>query len=196
MGSILWSRRLLIGGFLGAVGLFHMLCPLQIGVVSGASMEPSFHSHQMILVDRRYYRDHPVRRGDVIIAREGDMVLIKRVYALGGDTLWTLLNSDDGELYREIIDPAMLPRVQRLMPQLPSYRLTRYTVPPGTVYVVGDNTSASVDSRQFGPIAMTEVMGRVVNAPPARTDTLLHAAVRQEGNPGPGTMPMARASLR
>jgi signal peptidase I len=196
MGSYLWSRRLLIGSFLGAVGLFHMLCPLQIGVVSGASMEPTFHSHQVILVDRRYYNDHPVRRGDVIIAREGDMVLIKRVFALGGDTLWTLLNADDGELYREIVDPAMLPRVQRLMPLLPSYRLTRYRVPPGTVYVVGDNTSASVDSRHFGPIPMADVMGRVVNAPPATSPTSLHLAGREECGPGHGTISIARASLR
>jgi signal peptidase I len=196
MGSFLWSRRLLIGGFLGAVGLFHMLCPLQIGVVSGASMEPTFHSHQVILVDRRYYNDHPVHRGDVIIAREGGMVLIKRVFALGGDTLWTLLNADDGELYREIVDPSMLPRVQRLMPLLPSYRLTRYTVPPGTVYVVGDNTSASVDSRHFGPIPVTDVMGRVVNAPPVRTATSLRAPGREECASGRGTFPVARASLR
>jgi signal peptidase I len=196
MGSFLWSRRLQIGVFLGAVGLFHMLCPLQIGVVSGASMEPTFHTHQVILVDRRYYNHHPVRRGEVIIAREGDMVLIKRVFALGGDTLWTLLNADDGELYREIVDPAMLPRVQRLMPLLPSYRLTRYRVPAGTVYVVGDNTSASVDSRHFGPIPMTDVMGRVVNAPPATTPTSLHLADREECAPGHGTIPIARASLR
>ena len=196
MGSILWSRRLLIGSFLGALGLFHMLCPLQIGVVSGASMEPTFHSHQVILVDRRYYNSHPVHRGDVIIAREGGMVLIKRVFALGGDTLWTLLNADDGELYREIVDPAMLPRMQRLMPQLPSYRLTRYTVPPGTVYVVGDNTSASVDSRHFGPIPVTDVMGRVVNAPPAKLATTLHAVGREASDPGHGTIPVARASLR
>ena len=33
----------------------------------------------------------------------------------------------------------MLPRFQRLMPMLPSYRLTRFTVPRGSVYVVGDN---------------------------------------------------------
>ena len=99
MAANLWSKRLPIAAFLGAIGLFHMLCPWQIGVVSGASMEPSFRSHQMILIDRQYYRHHPVRRGEVIILREDDAVLIKRVYALGGDTFWTLLNADDGVLY-------------------------------------------------------------------------------------------------
>jgi signal peptidase I len=159
-------------------------------------MEPSFRTHQVILIDRHYYQAHPFHRGDVIIAREGGMVLIKRVFALGGDTFWTLLNADDGQLYREIIDPSMLPRIHRLMPMLPSYKLTRFTVPQGTVYVVGDNTSASVDSRQFGPIPVGAVMGRVIHAPPATTPTTLHMAARWAGARGDGTPSLAQASIR
>src|ERR1043166_7409922 len=102
MISKLWSRRLAFGGILGALGIFHILCPLQIGVVSGASMEPTFRSRQVILIDREYYCKHPVERGDVVIVRQGDTVLIKRVFALGGDSFWTLFNTDDGELYRDI----------------------------------------------------------------------------------------------
>jgi signal peptidase I len=166
MGAFLWSRRLWVGGILAALGLLHMLCPFQIGVVSGASMEPSFHSGQVIVIDKRYYRRHPVRRGDVVILREGNAVLIKRVYALEDDTIWTLMSAEDGELYREIVEPGMLPRVRRLMPMLPFYRLTRYHVPRGTVYVVGDHTSASVDSRHFGPVPLSDLMGRVTHSPP------------------------------
>ena len=33
-------------------------------------------------------------------------------------------------------------------------------VPPGTVYVVGDDPSASRDSREFGPVSLTLVVGR------------------------------------
>jgi signal peptidase I len=195
MGSKLWSRRLMIGGVLGGLGVLHILCPLQIGVVSGASMEPSFHSRQVILIDRHYYRAHPVKRGDVVIAREGDTVLIKRVYALGGDTFWTLLNADDGQLYREIVEPGMLARMRRLMPMLPSYRLTRFRVPEGSVYVVGDNSSASIDSRHFGPISVSAIMGRVRNAPP-EADSRRGAIVRREEGTGPGTYPVSRASIR
>jgi signal peptidase I len=167
MTARLWSKRLLVAAILAALGVFHLLCPWQIGVVSGASMEPSFRSHQVILIDRGYYRHHTVRRGDVVILRADDAVLIKRVYALGGDSFWTLVNADDGVLYRDIIEPARLARMRRLLPLLPSYRLARVTVPRGMVYVVGDNTNASVDSRQFGPVPAADVLGRVRNAPPA-----------------------------
>lgn len=178
MVARVWSKRLLLSAVLAALGVFHVLCPWQIGVVSGASMEPSFRSHQIILIDRHYYRDHPLRRGDVIILHQADTVLIKRIYALGGDSFWTLLNVDDGDLYRQIIEPARLPRIRRLMPLLPSYRLTRVTVPPGTVYVVGDNTNASVDSRSFGPVPLANVIGRVPNAPPAAEPPLTTMAHR------------------
>src|SRR5262249_46977727 len=144
MRSRLWSRRLLFGGALGALGIFHVLCPWQIGVVSGASMEPSFHSHQIILIDRRYYHHHPVRRGDVVIVRAPDGVLIKRVFALGGDSFWTLFNTDDGDLYRDIIEPSRLKQYRRLMRMVTAYRLSHFQVPPGTIYLVGDNVSASV----------------------------------------------------
>jgi signal peptidase I len=179
MGATLWSRRVLIGGILSGLGLFHLLCPLQLGIVSGSSMEPSFRSGQMILIDRRYYRDHPVRRGDVIILREGDDVLIKRIYALAGDSFWTLMSAEGGEMYREIVEPGMLPRVRRLMPMLSYYRLTRLTVPPGSIYVVGDHTNASIDSRHFGPVPQTAILGRVTNAPPQPdTPALRTAALR------------------
>ncbi len=179
MVARVWSKRLLLAAILGSLGVFHMFCPWQIGVVSGASMEPSFRSHQIILIDRHYYRDHPLRRGDVIILRQDDAVLIKRIYALGGDSFWTLMNADDGDLYREIVEPAKLARIRRLLPLLPSYRLTHVKVPPGTVYVVGDNTNASVDSRSFGPVPLAAVLGRVNNAPRAASEPPLTTVARR-----------------
>jgi signal peptidase I len=178
MVARVWSKRLVLAAALAALGMFHLFCPWQIGVVSGASMEPSFRSHQIILIDRHYYRHHPLRRGDVIILRQDDAVLIKRVYGLGGDSFWTLFNADDGDLYREIIPPARLERMRRLLPLMPSYRLSRIKVPPGTVYVVGDNTTASVDSRTFGPVPLSAVLGRVTNAPPAAPEPTFTTVAR------------------
>jgi signal peptidase I len=35
------------------------------------------------------------------------------------------------------------------------------TVPPGTVFVLGDNRADSIDSRNFGPVSTQSVLGRV-----------------------------------
>ena len=40
--------------------------------------------------------------------------------------------------------------------------VTATTVPPGQVYLVGDNTVAAIDSRQFGTVPQDAVVARVV----------------------------------
>jgi len=73
-----------------------MLCPWQIGVVSARRWSRAFRSHQGHLDRPHYYQDHRVRRGDVVILRQDDTVLIKRIYALGGDSFWTMFNATTG----------------------------------------------------------------------------------------------------
>ncbi len=43
------------------------------------------------------------------------------------------------------------------------------TVPPGTVYVLGDNRRRSLDSRAFGPVSLDAVIGKawLSNWPPS-----------------------------
>jgi signal peptidase I len=50
-------------------------------------------------------------------------------------------------------------------PYLPDRAVTEcapVVVAPGTVYVLGDNRAASVDSRQLGPVATAAVFGRAI----------------------------------
>jgi signal peptidase I len=60
-------------------------------VVSGASMEPTFHNWDYLLTDRLSYRIGEPKRGDVVIFRmpdEAGKTLIKRVVGLPGESIF------------------------------------------------------------------------------------------------------------
>jgi signal peptidase I len=84
--------------------------------------------------------------------RSSEQDFIKRVIATEGQTVEVKVgsvfvnNRKIGEPYRHDMDP------------LPDYGPT--VVPPGTVFVMGDNRSNSEDSRVFGPIAKSSIIGR------------------------------------
>jgi signal peptidase I len=89
-----------------------------------------------------------VRRDDVVVFRfpfGGPSLAIKRAVALAGDCVPSL---DDR------------PVVGRRIPACEH-------VPPGSVYLLGDNAGASLDSRTFGPVPSGEIVGRVVLMLPA-----------------------------
>src|SRR6185295_2417670 len=59
-------------------------------IVSGASMDPTFHNGQYLIVDELSYRFSPPQRGDVIIfryPRDPSQFFIKRIIGLPGETV-------------------------------------------------------------------------------------------------------------
>ena len=134
------------------------------GITTG-SMLPNLRPGDHVVVDRLTYDFDDVRRGDVIAFEDPvspDVVLIKRVVALPGDTIalraGTLLVN--GEKQRE--------------PYLPHRSAGDFygptIVPAGHLFVLGDNRARSVDSRFLGPIPADDLFGRVVARawPPGR----------------------------
>ncbi|MFD5514819.1 signal peptidase I [Streptomyces sp. NPDC127066] len=134
-----------------AVGTF-LVEPVR---VESTSMEPTLMSGDHLLVDDRAYRDHPPRPGDLVVFDGADATLVKRVVAVGGDTVAI----EDGVLEvngSAVEEPAVDPKTVDGMYYGPA------RVPAGTVFVLGDNRRHSVDSRQFGPVPVGEVTGRVI----------------------------------
>jgi signal peptidase I len=129
------------------------------------SMAPTLRPGDQVLVDKRAYRDADPRRGDLAVfraPRTGE-ILLKRVVAVGGDTV----GIEDGVL---VVD-GRRPREPYADPDaIDSVYFGPVRVRRGTVFVLGDNRANSEDSRDFGAIPTGRLIGRVRARiwPPAR----------------------------
>jgi signal peptidase I len=136
--------------------------------VSGLSMEPHINSGEYVLINTLAYRFAPPARGDIIVFKhttDAPEVYIKRVIGIPGDRV----RIDDGIVYVngvKLDEPYVRYGDQRTFPEV--------TVPPDSVYVLGDNRGHSDDSRFFGPVADSDVRGRALAGiwPPADLGTL------------------------
>lgn len=124
--------------------------------VYGQSMEPNLHSDERLVVEKLSYRFHGPRRGDIVVLHDpagGPELLIKRVIGLPGERVTIA----DGRVY---IDGRALDEPYVTQPTQGGGRT--WVVPPLTVFVMGDNRSASRDSRVFGPVSLDQIVGRAV----------------------------------
>jgi signal peptidase I len=151
---------------------------MRIGIVRGESMEPTLRNGQPYVLNTRAYKTAAPQRGEVVVFRRGDVTYIKRVAAVGGDSL--LLERIRGDDDDQLVARSEVSRLRRLAanPQMPGLvRLRSITIPAGAVYVVGDCAQLSQDSRDFGPIPISSILGQVP-APPAPTTRPLAADFR------------------
>jgi len=146
--------------------------PMKLGVVCGESMSPTLHHGQLFLMSRAR-RGGRLRRGDVVVLDVKGQQHIKRIYALPGDTVSGIdWQGTDGLPDYIATDKELdvLPELARRRPGVGEF--IRMTVPPGHVFVLGDATTRSYDSRHFGPVPMEKVRGRLLatlfTVPPAR----------------------------
>jgi signal peptidase I len=120
-------------------------------------MEPTVPSGAILLIDKLTYLTRGPHRGDVVVAtdpRTGESI-VKRVVAVGGDSV----GIEDGQLIvngervvEDYIDNA----------DMDGFFTGPDVVPPGDVYLLGDNRDTSEDSRAFGTIDVDEIEGRVL----------------------------------
>jgi signal peptidase I len=129
--------------------------------VVGRSMYPNFKDGDYLLANKVVYRFNKPQRGEVIIFKYSDTEdFIKRIIGIPGDTI----GIKDGKLYRngelldesEYLDPAVFTGSESYL-----HEGETITVPEGEYFVSGDNRPHSTDSREFGPIALDRIKGRV-----------------------------------
>jgi len=135
-------------------GALYIFFTYRIGFVLTSSMAPTLKPGDQYLINLRAYRRHPPERGDIIVFRPRgeDAPLVKRVVGLPGETV-TLLQ---GRVY---INGQPLREPYLAEEPIAEWPL-QVVVPERAVFVLGDNRNLSEDSRDLGPVAYEEILGR------------------------------------
>jgi signal peptidase I len=129
-------------------------------IVHGQSMAPNFSDGQLCLVHKA---GGEVNRGDVVIVDDGQGQTIKRVVGLPTESLLFR----NGKVYvngRELHED-YLPRHANTYPVFE----TRFTLDATNLFVMGDNRFHSEDSRVYGPIRRSCILGKVMETSGAQT---------------------------
>ena len=167
-GSLFRSVAEFIGILAAAILIAYLLQafivkPFQI---PSESMEPTIDPGDRILVNRLAYSYGSIERGDVIVFKaptDPDVDFVKRVIALGGDTI----EVKNGQVF--------INGVAQAEPYAPSMDFSNFpaqTVPEGNLFVMGDNRGDSQDSRFWNPpwLPVENVVGEafLIYWPPSR----------------------------
>ncbi|SEN68775.1 signal peptidase I [Lihuaxuella thermophila] len=123
-------------------------------ILVGKSMLPTFQERDIVLVNTQTER---FKRGDLILFdfkfKGKSIHFNKRIVGLPGDQV-------------EAKGQQLLVNGKPFysMANLPGRNVSDFKsvkVPQGHIFVMGDNTDQSIDSRMFGPIPMNRIIGRI-----------------------------------
>lgn len=137
---------------------------IQPNQVSGSSMYPTFKDKEYLLSYLLDVRFDNYKRGDVVVFHspvETEKLYIKRVIALPGDRV--MIQGGSVYLNGEKLDESLY-----LSPDVQTYGGTSIPdgveriVPDGSIVVMGDNRPYSSDSREWGFLDKSEVVGRSI----------------------------------
>ena len=141
------------------------------------SMEPTILPGELMMGDKGYYRSHPIFPGDVIVVRfkrDPAFVYIRRCIALPGQVVqfrdrilnvdgktWVLRGYSLGKRIPiqpiEFHDPNIVPPGAGN-----SDNYGPVTVPANTVFVVADDIANGLDSRQWGFVDQSDIVGKAL----------------------------------
>lgn len=135
--------------------------PYQVEMIS---MQHTLEPGHYVFVDKLTPRVDAYHRGDIVVfwapsaVRSQEHPFIKRVIAVGGDSVEVrdgrvLVNEttlDEPYVFSDGDDSEATEAASE----------SRWVIPDGQVFLMGDHRSNSVDSRSFGPVAVSDVVGR------------------------------------
>lgn len=157
-----WVKYIL---FAIVLGLLIVTFVIQRNSVIGHSMDDTLNDNDQLIVEKVSKWFNGIRTGDIITIttdglpyHDGDIHIVKRVVGVPGDTVEIRSRS----VYRngqKLTEPYL--RNGTVTDPL-NAQYTRVTLGPDQYYVLGDNRGNSTDSRVFGPVDKTLVIGEVL----------------------------------
>lgn len=178
-GSLIWELIKTIGGILLFLVIFRFYI-FQPFSISGSSMEPNFHDNEYLIVNELSYHFSDPKRGDVVVFKHpepacNDFVssnyfnrvffqgpcnnYIKRVVGLPGETVTV----KDGKItVKNTKNPSGFTLNEAYTANIPVLGNQIVELKKDEYYVVGDNRNpnASSDSREWGPLPRTHIVGK------------------------------------
>jgi signal peptidase I len=134
--------------------------------VQQVSMERTLEPDQYVLVDKLTPRFDAYKRGDIVVfnppknwVQAQGQPYIKRVIGIGGDTV----ELKDGRVVvngTALLEPYVYQEDGESQPTDALIGVGKWVVPDGQLFLMGDHRSNSADSREFGPVDITAVIGR------------------------------------
>ena len=132
-------------------------------IVNGASMEPTFHDGEYLIVDELSYFLRSPKRGEVIVFRypkDPSQFFIKRIIGLPGETIivenGTVAIQNEAYPNGAVLEETYLPLLLETAPN------GRTELGAGEYFVLGDNRRQRSDSRQWGILDDSFLVGRTL----------------------------------
>lgn len=140
------------------------------GKVNGRSMEPTYLDDEVFFVNKFVYLLHRPKRFDIVqvIEPESKKLIIKRIIGEPGDVVIIkrgyvyLIEKGIGE-EKKLDETAYLSRTM-FTKVWAQKKPERYELGEHEYFLLGDNRVHSTDSRDYGPVSRTVIVGKVIVA--------------------------------
>ena len=129
----------------------------------GNGMDPTILKGEGFYVNVSFYKNSPLKRGDVVMFRypaNPKLEMVKRIVGLGGDLI--KINDEKLLINNKFVAEPYLGR-ERAPSDAPVFNYGPIKVPKGMVFVLGDNRSKSLDSRTWGFLPTDNILGKVIS---------------------------------
>lgn len=150
------KHRSLVTGIIGLILVSLLLLqPYKLVVVVGRSMLPTLKGGQILVAKKT----NKFERGDIVVIKEEDNIIIKRIKYLPGEYYYSVLDFETSEMV--VIENDF----RDMMLGIEKYGLDNikeYKMAKNSYFVLGDNSAESDDSRRFGPIHKEQILYKVI----------------------------------